>query len=166
MEFEERLRDRDKWDIGDACSMSKVFDLLSTKTAFLLLRECFYGTTRFEDFVTRTGAAAPAVSRGLGQLESARIIIRVPYREPGKRARKEYQLTEAGEELLPVLLSLIQWGDTHLQGGKGPLAFTDADTGGQLRVYVTEHTDQPIVRSGDIRVRLNRPVRGFPRTRR
>src|SRR4029079_2278242 len=32
MEFERRLRDRHKWSIGDTCSVSRVLDLLSTKT--------------------------------------------------------------------------------------------------------------------------------------
>ena len=120
MEFEKRLADRDRWSIGDGCSVAKVMDLLSTKTAFLVIRECFYGTTRFEDFVERIGTSAPAVSRALKQLESAGIIARVPYREPGRRARDEYRLTAAGEDLLPVFLSLMQWGDAHLQDGKAP----------------------------------------------
>jgi DNA-binding HxlR family transcriptional regulator len=83
MEFERRLRDRLMWSIGDACSVSRVLDLLSTKTVFLVVRECFYGTTRFEDFVERIGTSAPAISRALKQLELAQIVTRVPYQEPG-----------------------------------------------------------------------------------
>jgi DNA-binding HxlR family transcriptional regulator len=120
MEFEERLRDRQTWSTADACSVSKVLDLLSTKTVFLVVRECFFGTTRFDDFMDRIGTSAPAVSRALKQLESAQIITRVPYQEPGRRARDEYQLTEAGEDLLPVLVSLRQWGDNYLQNGQAP----------------------------------------------
>src|SRR5690349_1263371 len=120
MTFERRLRDRSRWTIGDNCSAAKVLDLLSTKTVFLAVRECFYGTTRFDDFVDRIGASAPAVSRALKQLEHAGVLNRVPYREPGQRARDEYRLTEAGEDLLPVFLSLIQWGDAHLQDGSPP----------------------------------------------
>ena len=159
MEFEERLRDRDRWTTGDACSVSKVLDLLSTKTVFLVIRECFYGTKRFEDFVDRIGTSAPAVSRALKQLESAQIITRVPYREPGRRARDEYRLTAAGEDLLPVLLSLIQWGDAHLQGGNGPLEFLDAETGRTLRVCVTADTDEAPTQSDDIAIRANKAFR-------
>jgi DNA-binding HxlR family transcriptional regulator len=89
MEFEKRLQDRQQWSIGDACSMSKVLELLSTRTAFQVVRELFFGTTRFEDFVERIGTSAPAVSRALKQLESAQIVARVPYRVPGSRARDE-----------------------------------------------------------------------------
>ena len=155
MEFEGRLHDRRKWSVGDACSMSRALDLLSTKTMFLVVRECFYGTTRFEDFMERVGASAPAVSRALKQLESAQIVTRVPYQEPGKRVHDEYRLTEAGEDLLPVFLSLIQWGDKHLQNGRGPLSFVDADTGKTLTVHVTADIDEPVMRSDDIEIRFN-----------
>src|ERR1700751_960753 len=134
MEFERRLGDRHKWAIDDRGPVSRGPDLLSTKTVFLVVRECFYGTTRFEDFMERVGASAPAVSRALKQLESARIVTRVPYQEPGKRVRDEYRLTEAGEDLLPVFLSLIQWGDKYLQNGQAPLSFVDADSGRRLGV--------------------------------
>src|SRR5690242_17164819 len=100
MNFEERLSDRDAWAIGDRCSAGRVLDLLSTKTVFLVVRECFYGTTRFDDFVARIGASAPAVSRALKQLKVAGVVEPVPYREPGSRARDEYRLTQAGEDLL------------------------------------------------------------------
>jgi DNA-binding HxlR family transcriptional regulator len=159
MEFERRLRERDKWSVGDACSVSRVLDLLSTKTVFLVIRECFYGTTRFEDFIERIGASAPAVSRALKQLESAQVVTRVPYQQPGKRVHDEYRLTEAGEDLLPVFLSLMQWGDKYLQSGQGPLSFVDADTGQMLGVRVTADIDQPAPRSDDIEIRFNGPPR-------
>jgi DNA-binding HxlR family transcriptional regulator len=162
MEFERRLRDRHKWSIGDACSVARVLDLLSTKTAFLVIRECFYGTTRFEDFMERIGTSAPAVSRALKQLESAQIVTRVPYQQPGKRVHDEYRLTQAGEELLPVFLSLMQWGDKYLQNGQAPLSFVDADTGHTVGVRVTADTDEPATRSDDIEIRFNTPPRRRP----
>jgi DNA-binding HxlR family transcriptional regulator len=155
MEFEKRLQDRQQWSIGDGCSMSKVLELLSTKTVFQVLRELFFGTTRFEDFVERIGTSAPAVSRALKQLESAQIVARVRYQEPGRRARDEYRLTEAGEDLLPVFMSLVQWGDTYLQNGPAPLSFVEADTGRTIEVRVTANIDSPAMRSTDIQIRRN-----------
>jgi DNA-binding HxlR family transcriptional regulator len=159
MEFEKRLQDRQQWSIRDACSMSKVLALFSTKTTFQVLRELFFGTTRFEDFVERIGTSAPAASRALKQLESAQIVTRVPYREPGSRARDEYRLTDAGEDLLPLFMSLVQWGDAHLQDGPAPLSFVDADTGQPLTVRVTGDTDAPKKRSADIEIRGMGPGR-------
>lgn len=154
MTFEERLRDRSRWSIGDGCSAERVLGLLSTKTVFLVIRECFYGTDRFDDFVTRTGTSAPAVSRALRQLEQARIIARVPYREPGSRARDSYELTQSGEDLLPVFLSLMQWGDKYLQDGRPPLRFVDADSGKPVHVLATTDTSATL-NSGNIEIRLS-----------
>jgi len=162
MEFEERLRDRSRWSIGDACSAARVLDLLSTKTVFLVVRECFYGTTRFEDFTERIGTSAPAVSRALKQLEAAQIVARVPYQEPGRRSRDEYRLTEAGEDLLPIFLSLVQWGDKYLQDGQAPLSFVDAESGRMLGVRVTSDIDGSAERPLHIEIRANAPVRGAP----
>lgn len=155
MEFEKKLRDRRKWSIGDGCSMAKALDLLSTKTTFLVLRECFYGTARFEDFVERIGTSAPAVSRAMKQLETAGIITRVPYQEPGRRVRDEYRLTPAGKDLLPVFLSLVQWGDKHLQNGRGPLRFVDADSGRPLGVRVIDESGCAAQDPDEIEIRAN-----------
>ncbi|MFB7746259.1 winged helix-turn-helix transcriptional regulator [Streptomyces sp. NPDC056132] len=154
MRFEERLSDRGGWSIGDGCSAARVLDLLSTKTVFLMVRELLYGTTRFDDFVGRTEVSAPAVSRALKQLKSARIVETAPYQAPGSRAREEYRLTAAGEDLLPVFLALMQWGDAHLQDGRPPLVFVEADTGRPLGVRVVAD-DAPEPTSDDIEIRLN-----------
>ncbi|WP_024442120.1 helix-turn-helix domain-containing protein [Mycobacterium sp. UM_WGJ] len=159
MQFEPRLRDRSRWSTGDACSVVRLLDVLSTKTAFLVVRECFYGTSRFEDFMARIGASAPAVSRALKQLESAGIITRVPYQEAGQRVRDEYRLTPAGEDLLPVMLALTQWGDKYLQDGKPPLSFVDATTQRRIGVRVTDELDAPAPDPDNIEIRLNAPRR-------
>ncbi|RDH79455.1 transcriptional regulator [Mycolicibacterium moriokaense] len=152
MHLEDTLQDREQWSIGESCSMSRVLELLGTKTAYQVIRELFLGTTRFDDFSDRIGASAPAVSRAIKQLESAGIVARATYQEPGKRARDEYRLTPAGEDLLPVFLSLVQWGDTHLQEGKPPLSFVDVNTGKPVRVRVTAECGCDARRSSDIRV--------------
>ncbi|MUM34158.1 winged helix-turn-helix transcriptional regulator [Mycolicibacterium sp. CBMA 361] len=133
MEFEERLRDR-QWSIGEGCSVAKLLDLLSTKTVFLAVRESLFGTTRFEDFVDRIGTSAPAVSRD------------------------EYRLTAAGEDLLPVYLAMSQWGDKHLQNGRGPLTFVDRESGKRLGVIVTDDSEAASVGVDDIEIRVNRSV--------
>jgi DNA-binding HxlR family transcriptional regulator len=154
VDFEDALRDRTAWRIGDGCSMTRVLDLLSAKTSFQVIRELFFGTSRFDDFVDRTGSSAPAVSRALKQLEAAGIVDRVGYREPGSRVRDEYRLTAAGEDLLPVFMALVQWGDEHLQGGHPRLTFVDSDTGRAVGVRV-DAADAPALHSADIEVRRN-----------
>ena len=162
MEFEKRLRDRDRWSIGDGCSVAKVIDLLSTKTAFLVVRECFYGTTRFEDFVERIGTSAPAVSRALKQLESAGIIARVAVPGTGQAGPRRVPADRGGGGPAAGLPALMQWGDAHLQDGKGPLAFVDADSGRRVQVCVTADDGPVPARSEDIEIRYTGARRRQP----
>lgn len=155
MEFEPALRDRSQWRIGDACSMTRTLEVLSTKVAFQVVRELFLGTVRFDDFVATTESSAPAVSRALKHLEDAGIVARVPYREAGQRSRDEYRLTDAGEDLLPVFLSLVHWGDKHLQDGRPPLTFLDAETGKPVAVHVGAGDHETSARSADIEIRVH-----------
>jgi len=154
MELERLLRDRSRWN-ADACSIGKALDLLGTKTAFLIVRECFYGSTRFDEFAERIGVSAPAVSRALRQLETAGVVEKSPYREPGQRERDGYVLTRMGEDLLPVLLSLLKWGDEYLQDGHKPLALIDKQTGREVGVEVTSSPGRAVSADG-IEVRAAR----------
>ena len=44
------LADRDKWSAVGECPIEKTMTLAGTKSAMLLMREAYYGTTRFDDF--------------------------------------------------------------------------------------------------------------------
>lgn len=110
-----KLQPRSSWPApGDHCPIARSFDTVGTKSAFVILREAFYGATRFEEFVQRTGMSEPAVAARLRELGDEGLLERVPYQEPGQRARSGYRLTEKGGELLPVLVAMMRWGDRWL----------------------------------------------------
>jgi len=113
--------------LGDHCPIDRTMRLVGNRTAVLLLREVFYGASRFDDLVRRVGVTEAVASQRLRELVDAGVLAKQPYREPGQRTRYEYVLTDAGHELLPVLLALLQWGATHIPGG-GP-RLTHADCG-------------------------------------
>ena len=52
-----RLEPRDAWR-ADRCAMARTLDVVRTKSAMLVLREAFYGTTRFDDFAQRVPVIA------------------------------------------------------------------------------------------------------------
>lgn len=54
----------------------------------------------------------------------AGILEKVPYSERPRRF--EYRATTAGEELQPVLLTLMSWGDRHLNQEARPMVFEHA----------------------------------------
>ena len=88
--------------------------LLGTKSAMLIMREAYYGTTRFDDFCRRVGVTKAAASARLNELVDAGLLERRPYREPGQRSRDEYVLTDAGPDFMPVVWAMFEWGRRHL----------------------------------------------------
>ncbi|QEC50390.1 helix-turn-helix transcriptional regulator [Baekduia soli] len=108
-----RLDPRSGW-AADRCSLARTLDLVSTRSAFLILREAFYGTARFDDFAERVGISEPVAAARLRELVDHGLLEREPYREPGQRTRHQYRLTEQGADLLPALVALMQWGDRWL----------------------------------------------------
>ena len=97
------LADRDAWSAIGKCPIEKTMGLVGTKSAMLIMREAFYGTTRFDDFARRVGITKAATSARLSELVDAGLLEKQPYREPGQRVRDEYVLTEAGTEFMPVV---------------------------------------------------------------
>lgn len=110
--------DRDDWRAEGWCSLQRAMDVIGTRSAMMLLREVYYGGTRFEDLVRRAGVSEAVAAGRLRQLQAEGLLARRPYREPGKRTRDEYVLTDLGSRLYPALVALLEWG-----------ALLDADRG-------------------------------------
>src|SRR5258705_13645352 len=99
------LHPRSGWRASpDRCPIARALGVMSTRSAFLIMREAFYGTSRFDDFVGRAEISEPVAAARLRELVSEGLLVREPYREPGQRTRDRYRLTEKGADLLPVLI--------------------------------------------------------------
>lgn len=102
------------------CSIARTLQVLGEKWTFLIIRESFYGATRFEQFHRVLQCPRNLLSERLALLVDEEIFERSEYREPGKRARHEYKMTDTGRELMYILLALQQWGDRHKADPEGP----------------------------------------------
>jgi DNA-binding HxlR family transcriptional regulator len=91
---------------GQFCPVALAADLVTRRWTPLLLRELLYGSHRFNDLhrglprISRT-----LLSQRLSELEEAGVVER---RFSG--GHPEYHLTEAGNELWPVIAELGIWG--------------------------------------------------------
>jgi DNA-binding HxlR family transcriptional regulator len=103
-----------------SCSIERALGVLGERWTFLILREAFFGVTRFADFRDRLGVAPDVLADRLATLVEYGVLAKTPYQEPGARSRFGYRLTPAGRELQVVLASLQQWGDQHLPRAEGP----------------------------------------------
>jgi DNA-binding HxlR family transcriptional regulator len=127
------LNPRSGWE-ADRCSIAETLEVLSTKSAFLILREAFYGTTRFDDFAQRVGLSPAVTAARLRDLVRRDLLEREDYQVPGQRTRPGYRLTPRGADLLPALAALMQWGDRWLGEDGGPVVLRHRGCG--QRVYV------------------------------
>jgi DNA-binding HxlR family transcriptional regulator len=122
------LEPRGAW-AAERCPIAKTLEVVSTRSAFLILREAFYGTTRFDDFAERVGISEPVTAARLRELVDHGLLEREDYREPGQRTRQRYRLTPRGAELLPTLVALMQWGNRWLDDRGGPVTLLHRDCG-------------------------------------
>lgn len=94
-------------EFGQFCPVALASETLAQKWMFLILRELCAGAARFNEI--RRGVpriSATLLKQRLDALEQAGVIER---RREGGDAQV-YVLTEAGEELRPVLSSIGVWG--------------------------------------------------------
>ena len=112
------------------CSIARSLELVGDRWTFLVIREAFIGTRRFEDYQRNLGCARNVLTDRLSRLVEAGILRKVPYQE--RPARYEYRLTRKGVELWPAMMALMKWGDRHMAPEGPPVRILHADCGGEL----------------------------------
>ena len=129
------LADRDAWSAIGECPIEKTMTVVGQKTAMLIMREAYYGTTRFDDFSRRVGITKAATSARLSELVYAGLLAKRPYRESGQRERQEYVLTQAGVDFMPVVWSMFEWGRKHLpHSGRLKLTHVGCDADAHVEI--------------------------------
>jgi DNA-binding HxlR family transcriptional regulator len=98
--------------------MARSLELLGDRWTLLVLREVFYGNSRFQGIVARTGAPRDILTTRLDRLVDAGLLERSPYNKAG--TRYEYELTAKGLAVQPILVSLGEFGETQLPDALGP----------------------------------------------
>jgi DNA-binding HxlR family transcriptional regulator len=104
------------------CGIRRALDVLGERWTLLVLREAFYGVTRFDDFARALKCGRGVLSARLKTLTDADVLEPHEYAEPGRRTRSEYRLTAKGRDLYPAILALSQWSDRWVPPPDGPVA--------------------------------------------
>ncbi|HEV7423096.1 MAG TPA: helix-turn-helix domain-containing protein [Mycobacterium sp.] len=150
------LAERDAWSAVGHCPIEKTMALVGTKSAMLIMREAYYGTTRFDDFARRVGITKAATSTRLSELVDAGLLAKRPYREPGQRSRDEYVLADAGTEFMPVVWAMFEWGRKHLDDTRLRLTHLDCGADATVEIRCAEGHRVP---ADELAVRYVRPSR-------
>lgn len=97
---------------GQFCPVSMASEILCSRWTIVLLRELLCGSTRFNDLRRGLPRMSPTLlSKRLKELELSGVVRSVPVAGGGH----EYRLTEAGEELRPIVLGIGFWGQRWVE---------------------------------------------------
>lgn len=98
---------------GQFCPVAMASEILCTRWTILILREMLVGSRRFNELRKGVPRMSPALlSKRLKELEDVGVLRRVPVAGEGGY---EYQLTDAGRDLWPVVESIGIWGHRWIE---------------------------------------------------
>lgn len=101
-------------EYGQFCPISKATEILGEKWTMLIVRELLLGATRFSQMQKGLGKISPTVlNKRLDTLQKVGLVVR---RQVPEQRATEYQLTEAGRELYPIIFQLAEWGMRWARG--------------------------------------------------
>ena len=110
------------------CSVAKTLDIIGEWWTLLILRDVFYGVRRFEALRSHLEISRKVLTSRLERLTDEEILKKILYQE--RPNCYEYQLTRKGRELLPVLLTIMNWGDQWMsEPDKTPVIFVHKECG-------------------------------------
>jgi DNA-binding HxlR family transcriptional regulator len=108
-----------KYTYGQYCPIAKALDVVGDRWTLLIVRELLTGMTHFNDLERGLPRISRAVlAQRLRQLQQAGLVTKQVNRS--HRNSTAYQLTQAGQDLLGVIMSLRVWGETWAFGDPTP----------------------------------------------
>jgi DNA-binding HxlR family transcriptional regulator len=116
------------------CSLARALDVVGDWWTPLVLRDVYLGVDTFDDIVRDLGVSRPLLKARLDGLVVGGVVDRVEYSARPQRFR--YRLTDAGRDLVTVLIALTQWGDRWRAPQGPPIHFRHA-CGATLSTVVT-----------------------------
>ncbi|WP_336490347.1 winged helix-turn-helix transcriptional regulator [Methylobacterium nigriterrae] len=125
------------------CPVARSLERIGEWWSILILRDAFYGLTRFDQFEQSLGIAPNMLTRRLKALCEAGLLERRRYQD--RPPRYEYVLTEKGRDFRPVLWTLFAWGNRHLAPEGESVTLVDPESGLAVDpVVVDRRTGRPL----------------------
>lgn len=124
--------------LPELCGLVAAAELLGDQWVLLVLREAFYGVTRFETIRVHTKITKQTLANRLKKMTELGLLCKIPYQEEGARERYEYVLTTKGRSLAPILISMMEWGHKNILHDSPHIALLDKESGEVLHsAFVT-----------------------------
>jgi DNA-binding HxlR family transcriptional regulator len=108
------------------CPVVKTLERVGERWSILLLRELFRGAHRFDELQASLGIAPNILSTRLTRLVDAGFVEKQLYQE--HPPRYSYLLTERGQDFMPVLFAILEFGNTHFAPDGAAVVVLDTET--------------------------------------
>ncbi|MGO4308032.1 winged helix-turn-helix transcriptional regulator [Cupriavidus sp. RAF12] len=109
------------------CPIARSLERVGEWWSIMIMRDAFYGTTRFDEFQRNLDIAPNMLTRRLNGLVEEGLLEKRQYSE--RPPRYEYVLTECGRDFRPVLLALMAWGNRNFAPEGASVQIADRETG-------------------------------------
>jgi DNA-binding HxlR family transcriptional regulator len=125
------------------CSIAQTLEIVGEWWTLLVVRNISFGQRRFEAIQADLGIARNVLSDRLATLVEHDVLTKVKYQENPERF--EYRLTDKGKDLMPVLMSLMAWGDKWAAPAGKPMLVVHKDCGHETTpVVACSHCGEPL----------------------
>lgn len=103
-----------RWDelATDWCPVARALSVIGDRWTLLIVRDCFLGKSRFEEFRTSLGVTRHVLSDRLKRLVEQGVLERNAYSQ--RPLRYAYRLSDKGRDFAPALVGLKDWGKKHM----------------------------------------------------
>jgi DNA-binding HxlR family transcriptional regulator len=132
------------------CPIAHSLARVGERWSMLILRDAYYGMSRFDEFRKSLNIAPNILARRLSDLVEAGLLEKRQYSD--KPARYEYALTDLGRDFRPVMLALIAWGNRNFASEGDVLQLVERDTGAPVEQRLIETRSGRTVAPEDCRV--------------
>lgn len=121
------------------CPVTKAMQALGDKWTLLIMRECFWGFRRFDDFQNNLNISKSVLTKKLNQLIDQELLEKRSYKEEGQRTRYEYTFTQKGKDLTKIILSFLDWGNKYLvEEGETTIKVVDKSTKNDIEIDILD----------------------------
>jgi DNA-binding HxlR family transcriptional regulator len=117
------------------CCLARSLELIGDWWSPLIVRDLFLNVRRFDEIVEDLGISRNLLTRRLKFLVQNGVVERSAYQHAP--IRHEYRLSEAGRDLVPVVLALTAWGERWARPKDGsPVLFRHRSCGQEFQPHV------------------------------
>lgn len=102
-------------DVRSGCPIANTLDLVGDRWTLIILRDMINGKRRYSEFLdSPEHITTNILATRLAMMERTGLVSKQPYQK--RPVRYEYQLTEMGAAMQPIVQEMCRWANRFIPG--------------------------------------------------